>query len=268
LPVTAVISAAGIPPEHAKDELIDLAAQSGAPRTWRNRIVVQDFLEQFGHARGGEGAVTGKQLVKHDTQRIHVAVVPQRLAPDLFGRHVTRRADVGNLVLACLMQISRPEIGYLDVGPARDHDVRGLDVAVHDALPEGVIERAAGFERDLDGVLDRKQPVGGEKLDQIAAGYVFDRDVAGGFVYRGFENRRDVRVREFPRERGFVHELLGDYLVEAGRGHHFRVQHLERDLLPRKCVQGKVNGARAALAQHFAELEFPDSPGGHGMDGF
>jgi hypothetical protein len=138
------------------------------------------------------------------------------------------------------VQIGRAEVAYLDVRATDHHDVRRLEVAMHDSLPRRVVERAAAFERDLGRVFDRKQAFRRRERGKVSAGHVLDCDISAGLVVdRGLQNRRDVRMRQPSGERGFVQELLGARLVEHG----LRVENLERDLLLGKGIERKVNRA-------------------------
>ena len=86
--------------------------------------------------------------------------------------HPRRRHELGAL------QGGSAEVGDLDVGVRDQHDVRGLDVAVDDALLRRVFERAAALEADLQHVGDRKQVLRRGMLRQVAAGQVLHRDMA------------------------------------------------------------------------------------------
>ena len=60
----------------------------------RHRITEQDALEHAGAATPtGEWMHERQRLVQHDAERVHVGRRRRRLAFDLLGRHVERRAD-------------------------------------------------------------------------------------------------------------------------------------------------------------------------------
>jgi hypothetical protein len=126
---------------------------------------------------------------------------------------------------------------------------------MHDALAEGVIERAAALERDLDRLFLRQLLAGRGVLRQVAAGNVFDRDVTRFLGDRGLEDGRDMRVLELARERRLVHELHGVGPVEIGAVHDLRIQHLERHVPAGEGVEGKKDRARRALAENLPELK-------------
>ena len=73
------------------------------------------------------------------------------LAADLFGRHVIDGAH--HHVAARQLgrhQAGQAEVENFDRAAVRDEDVRGLDVAMHDAVDVGVVEPLTDLGGDLD----------------------------------------------------------------------------------------------------------------------
>ena len=82
-----------------------------------------------------EGLHAGEHLVEHEPEREDVGAMVERLAHDLLGRHVLRRAqqDAGLRLHRRLVQARDAEVHDLHAPVGEHHDVAGLHVAVHDA---------------------------------------------------------------------------------------------------------------------------------------
>jgi hypothetical protein len=133
---------------------------------------------------------------------------------------------------------------------------------VHDALAVRIVERTAALERDLDRVLDIELTPGRGELSQIAARHVLDCDIAAAlFLQRGFQDRRDVRVRDPACERRFVQELNAMGLVDVLRPDDLGTEYLQRDLIAAERVEREVDRSGSAPAEHPPEREFSELPG-------
>ena len=122
----------------------------------------------------GERRLAGEHLVEHGAERVDVrAGGDLALAHRLLGTHVVRRAErhagLGHPGPARLARRQRdPEVGDERLALV-EQDVLRLDVAVHHAVPVGVVERRAHLAGDSEGVGDRELLLPGEPVAQRLA---------------------------------------------------------------------------------------------------
>lgn len=102
----------------------------------------------------------GGDLVQHAAEGVEVAAVVDVVAADLLRRHVVRGAhgDAGTGESGGEADVV-PESGYAEVADlhravAEPHDVRGLQIPVHDALLVGVRQSGGRLLADLHDVGD------------------------------------------------------------------------------------------------------------------
>jgi len=129
---------------------------------------------------------------------------------------------------------------------------------MHDALREGVLERPAALEADLQHVLDRQQLVGLDELREVAARDDLHGDIARVLLDHRVEDGDDVRVPELPGERGLVQELRAVHGAEFRVAEYLGLDRLQRHLVARERVLGEVHRPRRAFAEQLLHVVFPD----------
>jgi hypothetical protein len=128
------------------------------------------------------------------------------------------------------------EIADLGLALVREQDVPRLDVAVDDAVGEGVLERADRLEDDLDHLVQRQQRGdAGVRLER-RAGHVLHHQVAVVGLDHRVVDLDDVRVVEPAGERGLGDEGLVLHALVLRVGVAVEQKHLDRDVAPAERV--------------------------------
>ncbi len=207
--------------DHPHDDPLEGARHLGGAAMERNRRIAPDAL------RGGalvflvaplERASAGDELIEDDAEREDVAPCVDDLAEDLLRRHVRGGSEGGRFVDARqrlvgarqALALRDPKVGDLHVAPLRDHDVRGLDVAMNDAARVGV--REAGRDVGAEGRDDLRRETVRLRGDRREAPPV---DVLEHEVHRivrldEVEQHGDVRVAQRRQDVRFPFELRGE----------------------------------------------------------
>src|SRR5712691_10855580 len=105
----------------------------GIKRAGRNRLFVDDLVDNSRDVLSREGFLPGHQLVENHAERKNVRASVHRLALYLLGGHVRRRAhDVRGLRRSELQYFRGAKVSDLEGVVLGEHEVRGLDVPVDD----------------------------------------------------------------------------------------------------------------------------------------
>jgi len=208
-----------------------------------------------------EGRVAREHVVEHRAERVDVAPLTDVVARHLLGRHVLGRPheraagrEVGLLVLA-LDQAEIEHLHELAIGAVLDqHDVAGLEVAMHQAVGVSLREGSADLKRDAHGAAWREGRVGVDELAQRAPVEQLHGDEAGAVVHGAVVVHRDgVGVRELGHARGLEEEAIGEALARrvAARGvaQLLDIQDLQRDLAPEVLLNRAIEPAHAATRE-------------------
>ncbi len=173
----------------------------------------------------------------------------------LLGRHVVRRAhhlrgSREGRRRPHPGQFGQAEVRDLDLPVVIEQDVAGLDVAVHDALFVGVLQRRADLADDRER-LARGQGARVDHAPQVRALDQLHGDVPQVSCAPEIVDGDDAGVREAGHGLGLTLEALCEAPVAVGRGR----QDLDGDDALEALLARAVDGAHAAAADQALDLE-------------
>ena len=210
-----------------------------------------------------ERGAAGQQRVQHDAERIDVGAHVGLRTADLLGRHRPRSA--GNLAEArqALLAVERTrdaEVHDLHLAVVRQHDVGGLDVAVHDAALMRMLDAVERAPKDAQRPLDRHRAAAADELVERDSRHVLhDHELLVAFVQERMD-ARDVGMAEL----GVELRLLGEAFEEERVGSELVAQHLDRDLALEHHVFGLEDLPDAARAQSLGDQVGADAAADEG----
>ena len=230
----------------------------------RSGSVRHDRGDHVGHRPAGEERPAGQHLPQQHAERPHVRASVHRLAARLLRRHVGRRAedDAGNRPGvresrrlrhhraedrpsrdSLAQRLGEAEVEHLHLAAGRELDVRGLQVAMDDALVVGFLEGFGDLRGDLECLVEGNRAAC-EPLLEVFALHQFERDeeLPGRFFQP--VDGGDVRVVQRGEQLGLAPES-SEALGVLG---HFGRQHFDRDIAPQRRVGGAVDLAHSAGA--------------------
>ena len=213
-----------------------------------------------------EGRLPDEQFVEQNPQRVDVAArVDVHGAEDgLLRAHVNGRADelleageerlVGELALRGLGDAEVDDLHHRQVGVERDHDIRGLDVAVDDPFLMRVLDRRAHVAKERQPLARAQPSLVAVLRDRDALHQFHDEERPPILRRASVEDLGDVRV---------VHHRQRLPLALEARDDLARV-HAQLDDLQRHLPHHRLHllrhphRAKAALANLLQELVAPD----------
>jgi hypothetical protein len=199
-----------------------------------------------------------RHFVEHEAKREEIGAGVELLAARLLRRHVVDRSDghagrgehlardacLRRRLMRLFAELGDAEVEQLRLTSLRDEHVRGLDIAMNDALAvrgiEGVRELAAGIQ-DL---FERKRAVLNAPAQRLALEELH-RDEVPAFVDADVIDRADVRMVQRRCDARFAQEPLDILRRHAGTVG----QELERDMASKPRVLGFIDDAHSARAQ-------------------
>ncbi len=218
-----------------------------------------------------KGRRAGQHLVEHDAQRVEVAA-PVGAAVRLLGRHVLGRADQQpafgharplvvrtGFVARDVAQAGDAEVEHLDqlgvlalvAGAADDHDVLGLEIAVHDAH----------VVRHADGGQHLRQDVDDARVGQrrVLADHLVERPPLD-VLHRQVQQRAVVVLAEVEH----AHRVG---VLEARGGARLSLEALEEVLVARELLAQQLERDHAVQPELARAVHRADpSRGDHRLD--
>jgi hypothetical protein len=227
-----------------------------------------DPVEQILDRAAVEDAPAGKDFEQHQSGAEHVRLRADTLLGDVFGREVGRRPRQLRGFAAGILRGGVDADGDAEIGQSRcavtgiDEDVRGLEVAVDDALGMGLGEHVGDLAHERDGLDGRQRPVGAQDVGQTAALDPLEDEVGIAVLLAGIEDRHHVGMTETASGARLV-EQLG---IACGIGMR-EVQRLDRHLALQLRIPGEIDNALRSPSQFAADLEAPQFAALHGTAG-
>jgi hypothetical protein len=248
---------------------LETASEQRHERGWRRGgqsrpldVLPQNGRERVGNSLAVEQPPPREQLEQDHAERPDVRTLVHGAAARLLGGHVGGRAEQhahgggpgghggrvrhlrAGIAARRVAGLCEPEVEHLQgaVGPLAN--VRGLQVAVHDARLMRGFERVGHLAREDDhlGRADRPVP---EARGEILAFYQFHHDGAASGLLLHPKNLRDVRVVEGGERAGLALESR----EALGVGGQRFGQHLDGDVAGEAGISRPIHLAHAAGTQ-------------------
>jgi hypothetical protein len=220
------------------------------------RRPVEDGVEHHAGRRARERPSAGQHLRDRRAEREDVAACIQRLTAHLLRRHIRDRPEclagrgderVGHRFPDALLithQLGQAEVEDLRLILFGDEDVRGLDIAMDDALRMRRHQRLGDLQRQAEHGF-RFQPRGCEQFGERAPFERLHDDEVRAFVLVDVVDRADVRMVE---RRSRARLALESLECRRIAGHVLRKE-LERDGPAQTRVFSLVDHTHAAAAE-------------------
>ena len=194
--------------QRAHHRSADARMNRGIDRARRHRHFVHDFVDDRRDALAGKWFFSSDHFVQHDAERKNIGATIDGATLHLFRRHVARRAHhVRGLLHGSELQNFRgAEVGDFHRVVAGQHDVRRLDVAMHDVVFVRKLQRVARLLHDAQHARKRKRVAGIEQRLNALAFNQFHRDVEEPVFFAGVVHDHDVVMRQQVQPRALPFE--------------------------------------------------------------
>ncbi len=253
----------------ATDEIDHAVGQVRDVLAHRFRLVLQERPHDLACVLAFERRVTGQQSIRRGAERVEVGAVVDFLAARLLRRHEVRCAEhlpVGRLRFFGLDVRRQTEVGDFRLTDVILHQVRGLQIAVHDPLRLGEHESGSGVAQDREHFVDGQTPGFRDAVLERAALHELHGEEVRALVLADVVDRDDVRMVQgrggarFGLETAYELGVRGEACAEDFDG----------DAAVEARLYGEVDLAHSAATDALLEAEAGDrrERGRLGRDGF
>ena len=213
-----------------------------------------DLHQQRGNRIGREGLDARHQLVGDRAEREQIGARVDRLFQHLLRRHVMRRPEQLAFPRDLVRSEPRdPEVENLDGAGGRQHQIRRLDVAVHNRALVRVVQAVGDLREDRQIPRERHVDALPHEVGQRHAVEQLHHDVDVAGVFLQLVDRDDVGVIQAGGRARFDVETLAAFFAVDHRRDHL----LERDGPIEHRIVGLVDQAHPALAEGRDDLVAP-----------
>ncbi len=215
--------------------------------------------------------MTAQHLIQRDSQGVDVGTHVDRAALNLFRRHIGGRSQLHSRA-SCTARadyLGDTEVHDFHDALAIEHQVGGLNVAMHDSHAVGGPDSQQRLFEPGDGILSRQRAAPANELLEVLSFYKLHGDECISLMHQERIQGGEVDVVQVGLGAGLGAEALHDFRVAR----QIRSQHFDSDGAVQFHVHGLVDDAHAAfaelfdnpessylLANHGAHLEFRIGP--------
>ena len=245
---------------------LQLAADRAVPLAGPVGLLLEDPAEDDGRRLAGERRRAGEQREQGRPQSVDVDRGPDvPIAPGLLGRHVLGRAHrlAGHAGgLGRLQRLAQAQVDQVRPVLPVHHDIRGLDVAVHDAAVVGVLHGPGDRLEVGRGPTRVERPALADHPAQAPPVDQPHREEERALDVADLVDRHDVIVLELRQRTRLVAEsrvglaVAGDGRVAPPVG----LDQLERDEPACVALERPVDDPHAARPQPFQDHVIAEGP--------
>ena len=256
----SLVTQAGV----AGNRLEENGAQTAvdADRFRQANVVIGDTMKNGIQIAALHRALPSQHFKEHQTGRIEIGALADLVAQYVLWRHVGRRTGIDiRIVLGPRRRRGDAEIHHPRIAILVEQDVRGLEVAVDDALCVGMANRIKDWPQQGHRPYRRQGTALLQEFGQVFSGHALEDQIDITIVLAGFINRDDVRMpqaTDHPRLGKQRRTLLGIPAAE--------MQGLDRHLALQLRIKTTPDDALGSPSEFTANLEATDT-GGHTSSG-